>query len=43
MIIIKINIVWSWKNVSCSIKGDALSCKFKFDQVAISKKSLLYI
>jgi hypothetical protein len=32
---IKIKSEWSWKKINCSIKGDVLSCKFKFDHVAI--------
>lgn len=35
---IKIVIVWSWKKISCSIKGDAAFWKFKALQVEISKK-----
>lgn len=35
VIIIKINIEWSWKKINCSIKGEFLFCKFKLDQVAI--------
>lgn len=41
--IVKINNAWSWKNLSCSIIGDDLSCINKVFHVAISKKSLLYI
>jgi hypothetical protein len=33
--------VWSWNEISCSIIGDALSCRFIFAHVVISKKSLL--
>lgn len=32
--------VWSWKKIICSINGEALFCKFKFDHVAISKKRI---
>lgn len=35
VIIIKINIVWSWKKFNCSINGEFLSCKPKLDHVAI--------
>lgn len=41
--IIKINKVWSWKNVNCSIRGEALSCNNKVFHVEISKKSLIFI
>lgn len=40
VIIIKITKVWSWKKIICSIKGEALFCKFMFDHVAISKKRI---
>lgn len=39
VIIIKIRRVWSWKKASCSMRGDALSCRSSSFQVAISKKS----
>lgn len=32
--------MWSWNEISCSIIGDALSCRFMFAHVVISKKSL---
>jgi hypothetical protein len=34
---IKINNVWSWKKFNCSIKGEVLSWRPKFDHVAINK------
>lgn len=39
----KINRVKSWKKIICSIIGDELFWKFKFDQVAISKKRNIFI
>ena len=33
---IKINIEWSWKKINCSINGEFLFCKFKFDQDIIN-------
>lgn len=41
VMIVKINNAWSWKNVSCSIIGDALSWSWMFFHVEISKKVLL--
>jgi hypothetical protein len=42
VIIIRIIIsVWSWNEISCSMIGEALSCKFMFAHVVISKKSFL--
>lgn len=35
VIISRIIKVWSWKKMSCSIRGDDLFCKFKLDHVAI--------
>lgn len=32
---IKISIEWSWKKINCSIKGEFLFCKLKFNQVDI--------
>lgn len=43
VIIIKIIKVWSWKKISCSIMGDALSWRRRVFHVAISKKSLNFI
>lgn len=43
VIIIKIIKVWSWKKIICSINGDALFWRFKFDHVAISKKRITFI
>lgn len=44
VIIIRINKEWSWKKINCSIRGEALSCKFKFDHVAIVlKKEIFFI
>lgn len=43
VIITKIINVWSWKNESCSINGDALSWRDKFFHEGISKKSLSFI
>lgn len=41
---IRISIEWSWKKINCSISGDELSCKLKFDHVAIFNKRInLYI
>lgn len=37
-VVIIINMIisaWSWKKISCSIIGDALSCNLKFDHVVI--------
>jgi hypothetical protein len=39
IIIRRIINAWSWNEISCSIIGDALSCKFIFAHVVISKKS----
>jgi hypothetical protein len=38
VIINKTNKVWSWKNESCSIRGDLLSWRSRVFHVAISKK-----
>lgn len=35
---IKIVIVWSWKKINCSIRGDEAFWKFKADQEEISKR-----
>lgn len=44
VIMVRINNVWSWKKISCSIRGEALFWKFKLAQVAITNKSInLYI
>lgn len=43
IIIIIINIVWSWKKINCSIKGELLFWKFIFNQVMISKKRFFFI
>lgn len=43
VIITKIIKVWSWKNESCSIKGEALSWRRRVFHVVISKKSLNFI
>lgn len=43
VIIIRINSVWSWKNINCSIRGEALSWRIIVFQVEISKKSLNFI
>lgn len=40
---IKIIIVWSWKNISCSIIGDDVSWSKIVFHVAISKKNLDFI
>lgn len=40
---IKIKIVWSWNNVRCSIKGEALSWRKRVFHVEISKKRLNFI
>jgi len=37
---IRISIEWSWKKINCSISGDELSCKLKFDHVAIFNKRI---
>jgi len=43
-IIIKVTkIVWSWKKISCSIKGEFLFWKFIFIHDMISKKRLFFI
>lgn len=39
----KIVRVWSWKNINCSIKGDALSWSSNVFHVEISKKSINFI
>lgn len=38
VIIVKINIVWSWKKINCSIIGEAAFCKVKFLQCGIFKE-----
>lgn len=43
VIINKISRVWSWKKDNCSIRGEALSWRLRFDQVAISKESINFI
>ena len=37
---IKTSIVWSWKKFNCSIRGEALSWKFKADHVGIILKKI---
>lgn len=43
IIIVIINIVWSWKKISCSINGEFLFWKFIFIQDMISKKRFFFI
>jgi len=43
MIIEIIKIVWSWKKISCSIKGELLFWNISFIQDIISKKRLFFI
>lgn len=43
MIIIIIKIVWSWKKINCSIKGEFLFWNLSFIQDMISKKRLFFI
>lgn len=38
VMIVKINNVWSWKNINCSINGEALSWTWIDFHVEISKK-----
>lgn len=40
VIIITINMVWLWKNIICSMIGEAASCSPIWFQVAISKKDV---
>lgn len=40
VIIYKINIVWSWKKISCSIIGDEAFCKVRFLQKGIFKEGV---
>lgn len=35
VIMYKINIVWSWKKINCSIMGEEAFCKVKFLQYGI--------
>ena len=37
IIMIKTTIIWSWKKMSCSIRGEALSWRLKKVHVAIGK------
>lgn len=43
IIIIIMKIVWSWKKINCSIKGELLFWKLSFIQVIISKKRFFFI
>jgi hypothetical protein len=43
MIIKVIKIVWSWKKINCSIRGELLFWKFSFIHDIISKKRLIFI
>jgi hypothetical protein len=38
VIMYRINIVWSWKKINCSIIGEAAFCKVKFLQKGIFKE-----
>jgi hypothetical protein len=40
---IRIVRVWSWKKISCSIRGDEAFWKPKADHVGISKEIVIYI
>lgn len=39
---IKIVIVWSWKKISCSMRGEAAFWRLRADQVEISKGNTIH-
>lgn len=43
VIIMRITKVWSWKKISCSMRGDIASWRLIFDQFEISNKKIIFI
>jgi hypothetical protein len=41
---IRIVIVWSWKKINCSIRGEAAFCRFSAaqEEISIEEKFLVY-